>query len=184
MPTPVAAVADNTLPLLVSQTGNKCGAAVVKESNFRLEFRFLLQFHPHARWVDWLLKNLEQGFKIGCKDDTLRYAARNLQLAVQHPHFVSATSAAECDKGFLSGPHGHPPLANFVSSGLGVVPKKRRLLVTYLSSTVPAISKLTAIRIRYDTIRKKIRYDTICYDTIPNTIKMLGYLLLVLYPHL
>ena len=99
----------------------------MKDSNFRInvrEFRFLLRSHPNARWVDWLLENLEQGFRIGCKDDTLHYSARNLQSALQHPDVVSAALAAQCDKGFISGPHDHTPLANFVSSGLGVMPKK------------------------------------------------------------
>ena len=78
LPTRVAAVADNTRPLRVSQRDSKCdgGASVIKDSNFRLnvrEFRFLLRSHPNARWVDWLLENLEQGFGIGCKDNTLQY---------------------------------------------------------------------------------------------------------------
>ena len=39
LPTPVAAVAGNMLPLIVSQTGSKCGrrTTVVKDSTFRLK---------------------------------------------------------------------------------------------------------------------------------------------------
>ena len=84
----------------------------------------MLQSLLAVRCAHRLLENLEQGFRIGCKDDTLHYSASNLQSALQHPDVVSAALATECDKGFLSGPHDHPPLANFVSSGLGVVPKK------------------------------------------------------------
>ena len=97
------------------------------EPSFNVKVSFSVAMPPHARKVDLLLENLEQGFRMGCKDDILHYAARNLQSAVQHPHVVSATLAAECDKGFLSRPHNHHPLANFVSSGLGVVPKKMAL---------------------------------------------------------
>ena len=62
-----------------------------------------------------------------CKEDTLHYSACNLQSSVQHVHKVLATLAAECDKGFLSGRLDHSPLDNFVSSGLGMVPKKTAL---------------------------------------------------------
>ena len=53
----------------------------------------------------------------------LHYSARNLESTVQHPHVVLVTLTAECDEGFLSGPHNHLPLANFICCGLIVVPK-------------------------------------------------------------
>ena len=41
LPTRVAAVANNTQPLCVSQKGSKCdgGASVIKDSNFRINVR-------------------------------------------------------------------------------------------------------------------------------------------------
>ena len=126
------------------------------------EFRFLLRSHPNARWVDCLLENLEQGFRISCKDDTLHYSARNLQSAIQHPDVVSAALAAQCDKGFLSGPHDNTPLANFVSSGLGVVPNKDGSwrLICHLSAPMgksvnDAIDK-SSVTMKYPSLDKAI----------------------------
>ena len=117
-----------------------------------------MQSYPNERWVDRLLENFEQSFRIGCKDDTLHYSARNLQSAVQHPDVVSAALAAECDKSLLSGPHEHSPLANFVFSGLDVVPKKDGSwrLICHLSApmdkSVNDAIHITGVAMKYPSV--------------------------------
>ena len=53
----------------------------------------------------------------------LRYFATNLQSASQQPKVIDTTLTEECKAGRILGPFQHPPLRNFHTSGLGLVPK-------------------------------------------------------------
>lgn len=84
--------------------------------------------------------------------------SKNLQSALEHSDEVSASLAAECEKGFMAGPHANQPFEHFHSSGLGTVPKKDGSwrLICHLSAPVGSSVN--------DSIRKddfSLQYPTI-----------------------
>ena len=54
---------------------------------------------------------------------TVSYLANNLLSANQQPEVINATLEKECEVGRILGPFESPPLPNFRTSGLGLVPK-------------------------------------------------------------
>ena len=51
------------------------------------------------------------------------HIADNLQSASQQPEVIDTTLNEECESGCILGTFTHPPLPNFRTSGLGLVPK-------------------------------------------------------------
>ena len=67
--------------------------------------------------------HLCHGCLIGYKGPQFPYCATNLVSAFQHPKVIDATLEKECQLGRILGPFQNPPLPNFRTSGLGLVPK-------------------------------------------------------------
>jgi len=70
-----------------------------------------------------LIDNLRRGCAIGYKGPQFTYLASNLESASQQPNVIDATLKEECEAGRILGPFDKPPLPNFRTSGLGLVPK-------------------------------------------------------------
>jgi len=82
-----------------------------------------LRNHPDRVFVRQLINNLQQGCTIGYIGPQFSYLAPNLQSASQQPDVIDATLSAKCEAGKILGPFDEPPLPNFRTSGLGLVPK-------------------------------------------------------------
>ena len=79
--------------------------------------------YPDKVFVRQLIDSLRQGCKIGYTGPQFTYIALNLQSASQQPEVIDATLRDECEAGRILGPFDQPPLPNFRTSGLGLVPK-------------------------------------------------------------
>ena len=79
--------------------------------------------YPDKVFVRQLIDSLRQGCKIGYTGPQFTYIAPNLQSASQQPEVIDATLRDECEAGRILGPFDQPPLPNFRTSGLGLVPK-------------------------------------------------------------
>ena len=82
-----------------------------------------LSNHPDSAFVKQLINDLCHGYFIGYKGPQFSYCANNLVSAYQHPTIIDATLAKECQLGRILGPFHYPPLPNFRTLGLGLVPK-------------------------------------------------------------
>ena len=82
-----------------------------------------LSNHPDKAFVKRLINDLCHGCFIGYEGPQFSYCANNLVSAYQHPTVIDATLEKECQLGRILGPFQHPPLPNFRTSGLGLVPK-------------------------------------------------------------
>ena len=82
-----------------------------------------LSNHPNKVFVRQLINNLRHGCTIGYEGPQFTYFATNLQSASQQPKVIDITITEECKAGRILGPFQHPPLPNFRTSGLGLVPK-------------------------------------------------------------
>ena len=82
-----------------------------------------LSNHPNKAFVRRLINNLRHGCTIGYEGPQFTYFATNLQSASQQPKVIDTTLTEECKAGRILGPFQHPPLPNFRTSGLGLVPK-------------------------------------------------------------
>jgi len=82
-----------------------------------------LSYHPDQVFVRQLIDNLQHGCEIGYTGPQFTYLASNLESAYQQPHVIDATLKDECEAGRILGPFDKPPLPNFRTSGLGLVPK-------------------------------------------------------------
>ena len=82
-----------------------------------------LSDHPDKVFVRQLIDNLRRGCAIGYTGPQFDYFASNLQSAYQQPEVIDATLNEECSAGRILGPFDQPPLPNFRTSGLGLVPK-------------------------------------------------------------
>ena len=115
-----------------------------------------LSNHPNKAFVRRLINNLQHGCTIGYEGPQFTYFATNLQSASQQPKVIDTTLTEECKAGRILGPFQHPPLPNFRTSGLGLVPKHDegwriiyhlsapQILVLMISSTHRYIPYLTA----------------------------------------
>ena len=79
--------------------------------------------YPDKVFVRQLIDNLRQGCTIGYTGPQFTHLAPNLQPASQQPKAIDTTLRDECEAGQILGPFDHPPLPNFRTSGLGLVPK-------------------------------------------------------------
>lgn len=99
----------------------------------RSSFERELANHPDKAWVSWLLDVITNGVQI-----QFSYVARNLVSALQHPVAVEEELRLEMEAGRVHGPFLGPPLPNFRTSGLGVVPKKNGKWRVILHLSAPA----------------------------------------------
>ena len=76
--------------------------------------------------ANFLVRGFSLGFRIpsSLPGDAHRLLLRNHPSALEHPLTVTAKIRAELDKGRIAGPFSQPPLPNFVTSPLGLVPKR------------------------------------------------------------
>ena len=82
-----------------------------------------LSFHPDKVFVRQLVDDLQHGCSIGYTGPQFAHLANNLTSAYQQPGVIDAILTRECEVGRILGPFQIPPLPNFRTSGLGVVPK-------------------------------------------------------------
>ena len=82
-----------------------------------------LSNHPNKTFVEELIHDLSYGCTIGYTGPQFSYLANNLLSANQQPEVIDATLEKECEVGRILGPFESPPLPNFRTSGLGLVPK-------------------------------------------------------------
>jgi len=82
-----------------------------------------LSNYPDQVFVRQLIDNLQHGCAIGYAGPQFTHIASNLQSASQQPEVIDATLKDECSAGRILGPFDQPPLPNFRTSGLGLVPK-------------------------------------------------------------
>ena len=79
--------------------------------------------HPDKTFVKKLIYDLCHGCTIGYTGPQFSYLANNLLSAYQQPKVIDDTLKKECELGRILGPFESPPLPNFRTSGLGLVPK-------------------------------------------------------------
>ena len=83
-----------------------------------------LQRHPDRHFAEYLVRGLEEGFRIGFKAEaSLQSASRNMSTAYTTPHVVSGYLDTECSLGRVIGPLSSPPVGLMVSK-FGVIPKR------------------------------------------------------------
>ena len=73
----------------------------------------------------FLIEGFSTGFHIGCVGMRHTFISPNLRSAQDHPHIIVSKLEREIEAGRIVGPFSSPPFPNFVSSPLGVVPKKQ-----------------------------------------------------------
>lgn len=72
----------------------------------------------------FLIDGFSKGFRIGFVGESTPRFSSNLQSAQEQPGVLSSKLEKEWSAGRIAGPFASPPFSNFVSSPLGVVPKK------------------------------------------------------------
>ena len=82
-----------------------------------------LSNHPDKAFVKQLIYDLQHGCTIGYNGSQFANLAKNLTSAHQQPEVIDAALKKECEAGRILGPFPTPPLSNFRTSGLGLVPK-------------------------------------------------------------
>lgn len=93
--------------------------------------------HPDKQLADNLINDLRYGFNIGYFGPEMHNIAQNLKSVNVNETQISEHIIDELKKGRLAGPFNAPPLANFRTSPIGMVPKKdsrKMRMITDLSS--------------------------------------------------
>ena len=71
-----------------------------------------LQRHPDRHFAEYIVRGLEEGFRIGFKAEaSLQSASRNMSTAYTTPHVVSGYLDTECSLGRVIGPLSSPPVS-------------------------------------------------------------------------
>ena len=83
-----------------------------------------LQFYPDPTFKNSLINSIQHGFKIGYIGPEFSNKAYNLKSAEQFPLKIIENITSELQAKRVAGPFRHPPLQNFRTSPIGVVPKK------------------------------------------------------------
>lgn len=95
----------------------------------------LLARHPDKEYVQYILKGIQEGFRIGFENSlSLSSARKNMHSAMDNPKVVSDYIEAELLRGVLLGPFAHSEVPEVHLSRFGVIPKssqpgKWRLIV-------------------------------------------------------
>ena len=82
-----------------------------------------LNNHPDKVLVKQLIYDLQRGCAVGYSGPQFANLAKNLPSAYQQPEVIDTTLKKECDTGQLLSPFPSPPLPNFCTSGLSLIPK-------------------------------------------------------------
>jgi len=114
-------------------------------------FECELSNFPDKVFVRQLIDNLWHGCSIGYTSPQFTHIADNLQSASQQPEVIDATLKEECEAGCILGPFTHPPLPNFRTSGLGLVPMHDGGGALYTTSPHLLITVLMILSIRSTT---------------------------------
>ena len=96
-----------------------------------------LKNHPDKTLIKDLLDSFRFGFRIGYSGPEFANLARNLKSAETNPAPISSNLITELKSNRMAGPFVEPPLPNFRTSPIGVVPKKepnKFRIITDLSS--------------------------------------------------
>ena len=91
----------------------------VNIENLELELK---RYTVHLKVI--LISALKDGFNIGYKGPEFQSLTKNLKSASSHPGVLFDNILAELKEKRVSGPFAVPPLPNFCTSPIGVVPKK------------------------------------------------------------
>ena len=83
-----------------------------------------LQTYPDKETVKILLDGFIHGFDIGYKGPEFSNITNNLKSADSHMQHITDNILVELEAGRMAGPFTSPPLKNFRTSPIGVVPKK------------------------------------------------------------
>ena len=75
-------------------------------------------------FVRQLIHDLQHGCTIGYNGPQFANLAKNLPSAHQQPEVIDTALKKVCEAGRILGPFSTPPLSNFRTSGLGLVPKR------------------------------------------------------------
>lgn len=81
----------------------------------------ILGDHPQAHF---LIQGFREGFRIPHKPVLISRSSRNHKSAREHHDVLTRYIASECEAGRIIGPFNSPPHDLFISSPLGVIPKK------------------------------------------------------------
>lgn len=85
----------------------------------------MLADHPDKQFVNYILKGIEQGFRIGCHvDSPLQSAKHNMLSASQHQEIIDNYLKEECARGHVAGPFKEEQAIGMHISRFGVIPKK------------------------------------------------------------
>ena len=85
----------------------------------------MLADHPDKQFANYILKGIEQGFRIGCHvDSPLQSAKHNMLSASQHQEIIDNYLKEECAKGRVAGPFKEEQAIGMHISRFGVIPKK------------------------------------------------------------
>ena len=90
-------------------------------------WRKFLQDHPDQDFVGFILRGIEEGFRIGANPESLlRPASRNMQSALQQPGIINEYLQSETQKQNILGPFPpHMPRGIHINR-FGVIPKKHQ----------------------------------------------------------
>ena len=89
-----------------------------------LEFERKLASHPNKDFVQDIVQGIMSGVKIGYSGPQMSLISSNLPSAHLNSQVIEDSLQKECEAGRLAGPFPVPPLHNFRSSGIGLIPKK------------------------------------------------------------
>lgn len=89
------------------------------------EWRARLQEHPDTRLKDYVLRGIQEGFRVGYdyRNHKCKRVKDNLRSALEHPDVVCKYIAEECADGRLLGPFSPDSLPAVQVSRFGVIPK-------------------------------------------------------------
>ena len=90
-----------------------------------LVFERELASHPDHNFVSSIVQGITLGVKIGYTGPQCTLICSNLPSAHLNPQVIEDTLRRECEAGRMAGPFAEPPLPNFRSSGIGLVPAKK-----------------------------------------------------------
>ena len=97
-----------------------------------------LAYYPHLQKIT-LISSIQEGFDIGYRGPHFSMLSKNIKSAFQYPTPICTNIVAELKEKRVAGPFTEPPLPNFRTSPVGIVPKKdsdKFRTITNLSSPV------------------------------------------------